>query len=438
MAVDMIDWLYGLQHFGIKLGLDNIRGLLRLLGHPQRAYPSVLIAGTNGKGSVAAMLHAMLNASGRKAGMFTSPHLIHPAERIRIGREEITPEELTRLLRKMKEIIEPAVARGQLEAHPSFFEVITATALEAFRERGAEVAVLEVGLGGRLDATNAVDAALAIIVSIDLDHVKSLGPTVEKIAWEKAGIIKQGRPLVSGAVRQRAVSVLRRIAQQRDAEWIDARLAVSFEAERNGKVTLQSARARYEELQIGLPGRHQIDNARVALAALERIAPDLGLDVDPAAVRAALRAVRWPARLQWIRGNGNFPDLLIDGAHNPAGVETLAGYLRSLGQPPPVLLFGAMHGKLLPQMLAMLAPLADSIVLTRPDVRRAAEPDEVAELARRHLDRVEVVREPARALERAAALAGSERYVLVAGSLYLAGAILASLAEGRAPGAVSM
>ena len=436
--MDMVEWLYSLQHFGIKLGLHNISALLRLLDHPERAYPCVLIAGTNGKGSVAAMLHAMLNASGLTAGMFTSPHLIRPTERIRVGRDEITDADLTRLLKKMKATIEPAVERGDLETHPSFFEVITATALEAFRERSADVAVLEVGLGGRLDATNAVDAALSVIVSIDLDHVKSLGPTVEKIAWEKAGIIKQDVPLISGAVRQRAISVLQRVARERNAEWVDARLAVRFDSERDERVTLRTKSARYEDLRISLPGRHQIDNARVALAALERIAPRLGITIDPDAVRTGLSAVQWPARLQWLRGLPSLPDLLIDGAHNPAGVETLAGYLRSLELPKPVVLFGAMTGKLLPEMLGMLAPLADSFVLTRPDVRRAADPEEVAVLAREYQERVEVVADPAEALQRAAVLAGEHRYVLVAGSLYLAGAILASLEQRRSPGPVAM
>jgi len=436
--MDMIEWLYSLQHFGIKLGLDNIRALLRLLDHPERSFPCILVAGTNGKGSVAAMLHEMLNASGLSAGMFTSPHLIRPTERIRIGREEIDESDLTRLLQRMKATIDPAVARGDLETHPSFFEVITATALEAFRERSTDVAVLEVGLGGRLDATNAVDAALSIIVSIDLDHVKSLGPTVEQIAGEKAGIIKRNRPLVSGAVRQRAISVLRRVAREREAEWIDARLAVRFDSERDGRVTFETGSARHEDLRIGLPGRHQIDNARVALAAFERIAPSLGIAADPDAVRAGLEAVRWPARLQWMRDRGSLPDLLIDGAHNPAGVETLAGYLRALDLPPPVMVFGAMTGKLLPEMLGTLAPLVDSIVLTRPDVRRAADPEEVAVLARERTERVEIVADPAEALRRASELAGGRRFVLVAGSLYLAGEILAALEERHAPGPVAM
>ena len=186
--MESVRWLYDLQHFGVKLGLENIRALLGVLDHPERAYPSVIVAGTNGKGSVAAMLHAMLGAAGVRAGLFTSPHLVRPNERIRIADRDIDDDEFDRLLRRIRRRIEDGLAGGDIEVHPSFFEVITATALEAFRDNELRAAVLEVGLGGRLDATNAVSSDLSVIVNIDLDHVKSLGPTIEQIAGEKAGV----------------------------------------------------------------------------------------------------------------------------------------------------------------------------------------------------------------------------------------------------------
>ena len=224
-----IDWLYGLQHFGIKLGLENIRALLEELEHPERAFRSVLIAGTNGKGSVGAMLQAMLSASGIAPGLFTSPHLVRPNERIRLGDRDIGDCELARRLSCMRGRIEGALGRGALETPPSFFEVITATALEAFGEAGVSIALLEVGLGGRLDATNAVDADVSVVVSIDLDHTKTLGPTLEQIAAEKGGIVRSGRPVVSGVVRQRATGVLQKICREREAPWIDANAATVFE-----------------------------------------------------------------------------------------------------------------------------------------------------------------------------------------------------------------
>lgn len=433
-----IDWLYGLQHFGIKLGLQNISALLDVLGHPERAYPSVLIAGTNGKGSVAAMMHAVLQAAGLRAGMFTSPHLVHPRERIRIGERDIEVGDLCRRLAGMRERIEAGVGRGAIEAHPSFFEVIAATALQSFHDEGVQAALLEVGLGGRLDATNAVDACLSVIVSIDLDHTKSLGATTELIAAEKAGIVKPGRPVISGVVRQQAVSVLQRTCRERGSPLIEAGVAVQLVEESDGAFTLESSRARYERLRLSLGGRHQIHNARVAVAACEQLAEHAGFEIEPRAVRRGLAATRWPGRLQWVRSAGDQPDLLFDGAHNPAGAASLARYLDTLEIAHPVILFGAMQGKLLPQILDALAPFAHRLVLTRPAVRRAAEPEEIAALARERIERVDVVADPAEAFERARDLAGNGRFVLVTGSLYLVGEILGLLEHRDAPGPVSM
>ncbi len=435
---DQIDWLYGLQHFGVKLGLDNIRRLLDVLDHPEAAYPSVSIAGTNGKGSVAAMLHSMLTASGLETGLFTSPHLVRPNERIRLGDEDITGIELERQLRRMRETIASAFERGALETHPSFFEVITATALQSFRDHEVQAALLEVGLGGRLDATNAVDSDLSIIVSVDLDHTKTLGPTLGHIAAEKAGIVRPGTPVISGVVRQQAISVLQRICRERGAPLIDAHLAVRLAGENGSVISLESDRNRYEGIRLRLPGRHQIHNARVAVAAFERFAERVGLDPDPDAVRAGLSAVRWPGRLQWIRGAGGRGDLLLDGAHNPAGALTLATFLRGLSGPPPVVLFGAMNGKQFDAMIEPLGPLVQSVVITRPSVQRAADPDEVAGIIREYVDGVEVVSDPSRALDRARQLAGSKRFVLVTGSLYLVGEILGLLETQSVPGPVSM
>jgi dihydrofolate synthase/folylpolyglutamate synthase len=434
-----IDWLYGLQHFGIKLGLDNIRGLLDALDHPERAYPSALIAGTNGKGSVAAMLHAMLGAAGLKAGLFTSPHLVRPTERIRIGAREIEGAELGRQLGRMRETIEAALEQGNLETHPSFFEVITATALQSFSDHGVRAAALEVGLGGRLDATNAVDGDLSIVVSIDLDHTKTLGASLERIAAEKGGIVKPGKPLVSGVVRQQAIDVLQRICRERGSTWVDANTAARFLAEEDdGTFTLETERNRYDRLRLALAGRHQIHNARVAVVAFERFAARVGLDPEPAAVRDGLAAVRWPGRLQWVRDETDGADLLLDGAHNPAGTGTLASFLAAVDRPAPVAVFGVMHGKLVAEMIEPLARRLHGIVIARPSVRRAADPEEVAAVVRRYVDLVEVVPDPSAAYCRAKELAGTERYVLVTGSLYLIGEILGLLGRRPTPGPVSM
>jgi dihydrofolate synthase/folylpolyglutamate synthase len=433
-----IEWLYGLQHLGIKLGLENIRSLLEILGHPETGYPSVLVAGTNGKGSVSAMLQAILVAAGLRPGLFTSPHLVRPNERIRIGTDDISDADLLVTLRELRETIASSMARGRLEAPPSFFEVITAAALLCFERQRVDAAVLEVGLGGRLDATNAVGAEVAVVVSVDLDHVQTLGTTVERIAGEKAGIVKPGRPLVSGVVRQQPASVLQRVCLERRALLVDARLAVRLVAEQDGTLELQTRRARYAGLRLALEGRHQIDNARVAVAAYECLAERAGWPVEAEAVRGGLASVRWPGRLQWIGACMRRSALLLDGAHNPAGAQVLACYLRARGGPRPVLLFGALKGKQVDPMLAALAPFVEGAVIARPPVDRAADPQDVADLARHHLAHVDTVAEPGPALERACELAGSNRFVAVAGSLYLVGAIL-GLLEGRdVPGPVSM
>ncbi len=433
-----VAWLYSLQQLGVKLGLDNIRLLFEELGHPERAFSSVLVGGTNGKGSVAAMLHAMLLESGVEAGLFTSPHLVRPGERIRIGRQDIAGDELDRHLGRLRQRIVESLGRGRLTAHPSFFEVTTAAALEVFRDRRLRVAVLEVGLGGRLDATNAVEADLSVIVSIDLDHTKILGPTREHIAAEKAGIIKPGRPLVSGVVRQGAVNVLQSACRERGAHWIDALVAARFAGERGDEITLETERRRYPGLRLALAGRHQIHNARVALAAFEAFAERSGIEVSVAAVRRALATVRWPGRLQWVRDPAGGPRLLFDGAHNPAGAATLANYLATLQRPAPVALFAVMQGKLLDGIIESIGPALHGAVITRPSVERAADPHEVAAEVRRHVRCVEVVEDPARGLARARALAGEERFVLVTGSLYLVGEILELIGEERGPGPVSM
>jgi dihydrofolate synthase/folylpolyglutamate synthase len=294
-------------------------------------------------------------------------------------------------------------------------------------------------LGGRLDATNAVDGDLSVVVSIDLDHTKTLGPTLERIAGEKGGIVKPGKPLVSGVVRQQASSVLQRICRERGSTMIDANVAARLVAEEDdGTLTFETDRSRYERLRLALSGRHQIHNARVALAAFELFAARVDVEPDSDAVREGLATVRWPGRLQWVRDETDGTDLLLDGAHNPAGTSTLANFLATVERSAPVAVLGVMHGKLVAEMIEPLAPRLHGVVIARPSVQRAADPEEVATVVRRHVDRVEVVPDPSAAFSRAKELAGSERYLLVTGSLYLVGEILGLLGQRPTPGPVSM
>jgi dihydrofolate synthase/folylpolyglutamate synthase len=415
---DPVSWLYGLQSHGVKLGLEGIRTLLRLLEHPERSYPSVLVGGTNGKGSVSAMLDAMLGASGRRTGLYTSPHLVRPNERIRIAGLDVDTLELHRVLATVRACCERGMAEGTFAAHPSFFEVMTAAALTAFRDAGVDAAVLEVGLGGRLDATNAVEPIVSAIVTIQLDHMETLGTTVEAIALEKAGIIRAGRPLVSGVAQPEVVEVLRARCDALGATWLDARAS-----------HLPSG------ARLALDGTHQRDNARVAAVTYEAFSRQLASDPDPSAVRHGLEAARWPGRLQLLPGA---PSILLDGAHNVAGSEALAAHLALRGGPKPVLLFAAMSDKDIVGLLRPLAPQVASVVATRPAVARAAESRDVAAAARALGLPAGAEAEPARALEMARGLAGPGGLILVAGSLYLVGAVLALHEGGTPPGPVSM
>ena len=266
MAVDQtpVAWLYALQSLGIKLGLEGIRALLELLDRPDRAFPILLVGGTNGKGSVSAMLDALFQAHGRRTGLYTSPHLVRPGERIRLFGADISPRDLDRLLVQVRDACERGVATGALATQPSFFEVMTAAALLAFRDAAVDLAVLEVGLGGRLDATNATEPVVSTIVTVDLDHTAQLGDTLAAIAAEKAGIIRRSRALVSGVRQREALAVLRARCATMSATFIDARTAVGIEDGPRGTYSLRTPVAEYDDLRLPLPGSHQRENARVA------------------------------------------------------------------------------------------------------------------------------------------------------------------------------
>lgn len=427
--------MYSLQNRGIKLGLEGIRALLGLIGHPETAFPCVLVGGTNGKGSVSAMIDAMLAACGRRSGLYTSPHLVRPNERIRIAGADIESRQLDRVLEALREVCESGVASGALAAHPSFFEVITAAALVAFRDARVDVAVLEVGLGGRLDATNAVDPRVSVIVTVDFDHVGRLGASLASIAEEKAGIIRPGRTLITGVEQNEPLEVIRRRCRDLGAPLLLARDQSALDSGPGDRFTVVTSRRRYDDLRLPLAGEHQRSNARVAIVAFEEIARELGITHDAGAVRCGLARVRWPGRLQWIDG---VPPVLLDGAHNAAGAAALARHLDERSGPRPVLLFAAMRDKDLGGILGPLAARADAVVTTQPVVERAAQAAELTSAASRWAP-AEAEPDSALAFARARALAQDRgTFVLVAGSLYLIGEVLAVLNDPDAPGPVSM
>jgi dihydrofolate synthase/folylpolyglutamate synthase len=418
--------------FGIKFGLGTMRALVAEMGHPERTYPTLLIAGTNGKGSVAAYCDAALRASGLRSGRYTSPHLVRVNERIAVDGHDITDREFTLAVRTVRDAAERLVRRGVLEAHPTFFEVLTAAALAHFHCRRVDVAVLEVGLGGRLDATNVVDPVASAIVSVDFDHEVYLGRTLAAIAGEKAGVMRPGRPTVVGPLPREARRTVRARARAMGARVVEARRGVRFStakdprAAADGPIDLRSPSALYAGLR-PLPGAHQRDNLLVAIRLLEE-AREEGLPVDLRRIPGAVARTRWPGRLERVAGD---PPLVLDGAHNPAGARALAAHLA--GGPPFVLVFAAMADKDVRGLARELFPLAAEIVLTRPRVSRAASPDELARrsaLLGAHAHREPSVARALRLARRLARARGPGTAVVVAGSLYLVGAVKALLLRG--------
>jgi dihydrofolate synthase/folylpolyglutamate synthase len=420
-------FLFSLEQFGIKLGLDQIRGLLDALGRPDRAFPSILIAGTNGKGSVAAMVERGLRAAGCRTGRYTSPHLVHLEERFAIDGEPLRVDRVDQVA------VQIQAASRSLPAPPSFFEATTALALEAFRQQAIEVAVLEVGLGGRLDATNAVDPIAVAITSVDFDHEAWLGSTIEAIAREKAGIIKPGVVTVLGPNPPEVDEVVAAACTAAGAPLVRAADATVEDAgltDGHARVTVQTPTREYRGITLSLAGRHQVPNALVAMRLLEELSARTPFHVSPTAVRTAVEDVRWPARLERIRGRGL--DLLIDGAHNPAGARALAAYLSEVYARPLPMVVGIMADKHAEAMVAALAPAASHLAFTAANTPRAARPADLAALAARFAPDRPVVSfdQPADAIRYAA---GFGSPVVVAGSLYLAGEVRAEFSPTRSP-----
>ena len=417
-----------LERLGIKFGLENIEGLAEELGRPERCYHSILVAGTNGKGSTAALLESVLRSAGYCTGRYTSPHLVRLEERMMVAGELISAEELASVVERVSDIATRLRSREKLLTEPTFFEVTTACAFEFFRRKGVEVAVLEVGMGGRWDATNIVPASMTIITRIGLDHERFLGDTLEAIASEKAATIKPGCPVVVGALSREALEVVRAQAERQGSPLFETQKETRVEAETvhgNQKVRLVTPEAVYEELLLPLLGAHQVENLAVAVRAAE-IASSVGLAVSREAVRSGVADTQWEARLEKVGGR---PSLLIDSAHNPLGAAALARYLASQSNHRRVLLFALMDDKSIPGILEPLVPHVRAVVATRPPNRREKDPQSVVDWAIEKGLAAEAIEPTDRALARARELAGEDGEVVVAGSTFLAGEVKQILAE---------
>jgi dihydrofolate synthase/folylpolyglutamate synthase len=425
--MDPLDALLALEHLGIKFGLENIRALCAALGHPQNRYRSVIIAGTNGKGSVTAMTDRALTAAGHRAGRYTSPHLIQLEERFAIDGVPVSADTLRRVAGDVLLAAERLRSAGGLAADPTFFEVCTAIAFEIFRRNNVDAAVLEVGMGGRFDATNVAEPCAAAITTVDFDHERFLGHTIAEIAFEKAGVIKPGMTVVVGEVKPDALDVISSRCREQGAHLVIAGEGVTTAVSiADGRTLLEvrtPARA-YPPMRLALRGRHQVVNAIVAIRVLEAL-PALGIDVPPDAIVAGLTTARWPGRLDLVQlADGS--QVLLDAAHNPAGAGALADYLAEVFPQRLPIVFGAMRDKDAGAMLAHLAPRASRFIVTEPPNPRAAAAAALAHLAAAaaHAVPVDVVPDPGEALKRAFEYGP---LVVAAGSIFLAGDLLRRL-----------
>lgn len=415
------------QH-GVKFGLESIRALCAALGHPERACPSLLVAGTNGKGSVTAMAATALSAAGHRTGRYTSPHLVRLEERFVIDGHPVASQALEEGAARVLDVERRCVESGTLQAPVTFFEITTATAFEVFRRCGVEVAVLEVGMGGRLDATNAADPSVTAITSIALDHTRFLGDTLGAIAFEKAGTMRTGRPTVLGPLPAEAYEVIAHVARERGVPLVEAEAGTHWHRDLlpNGrtKLTLSTPEADYGTVTLALRGRHQVSNAIVAVRLLEE-ANRAGVTVSREAIATGLSEASWPARLQEI----SLPDdrcVLLDAAHNPAGAATLADYLREVSAPRVPFVFGAMRDKDVVDMLRVLEPCASRFVFTQAQSPRAMPAGELVAQGRAAgvAIPVSVVPDTREALREA--LDGATM-VVVAGSMFVIGELLPHL-----------
>ncbi len=404
-----------------KFGLVNIRTLVEVLGNPHSASPSIHIAGTNGKGSTASMLDSILRVSGFRTGLYTSPHLERINERIRIGGEDISEEKFAAAWTRVEAVIESLLASGKLAAHPTYFECITALAFVAFAEASVNFAVYEVGLGGRLDATNIVEPQVAVITSVDFDHESFLGYSIEEIAAEKAGIIKTGAWVASSVERPEARAVIRARCHEVGARLVEVDDAWQVEVTgASGGCYRAIARSPVSKITLepSLAGRFQIRNALAAATAAQLLA-ERGFPVRDEAIEQGIHSARWPGRLERLQEH---PTVFLDGAHNPSGATQLLAFWKENLQGHRILLvYGAMRDKAVDEIAGLLFPAADLVILTQPLQPRAISAPLLAEMTGHLAKSSLVIPDPAEALRHALDIASPDDAIFATGSLYLVG-----------------
>lgn len=423
-----------------KFDLAHMRALLAALGHPEKRFASVLVAGTNGKGSTAATLASILQASGLKSGLYTSPHLVHINERIRVNGEPIGDDDFALLHDVVGRTAERLVTEGDLPWHPSFFEMLTAMAFEHFARVRPDVAVLEVGMGGRLDATNVVEPRVSVITDIALDHQKYLGDTIVEIAREKAGIIRPGGAVVTLPQLPEANDVIGNTVLDLGARAVNAvpfvppvspsstpYLSPGTQCSVEGSRLLMQ-RYPLEVLreailvESALVGRHQLRNVALAIAAAVELREQGLTQITAQTIERGIRETRWPGRFQIVPGDGSTPEYVLDVAHNPAGAWALRSTLSAAFEDRPItLVFGVLRDKAVAEIAEILFPIAEHVIVTHANNPRSASADEIRQAASRVAGDVRQAPDMASALEDAGKIAGREGLVVVTGSIYIVG-----------------
>lgn len=442
-----VEQLYALGHElagtpSYKFDLAYVRAMLEAIGHPERRFPGVLIAGTNGKGSTAATLSSILRVAGYRTGLYSSPHLVRINERIRLNGESISDAEFGAIYERVEQTAQQLLAGGKLPWHPSFFEMLTVMAFEYFASVAVDIAVLEVGMGGRLDATNVVDPLVSVIADISLDHQKYLGDTITEIAREKAGIIRKNGMVVTLPQHPEANDVIGRAILENEARAVSAvqyvpPVSPGAAAYLAGRVTAAPGRNRYpllvmgEEIEVDSPlaGRHQLRNIALAIAAAEELR-QFGFKVTPRQIEQGIRETRWPGRFQVLPPSEatHGREMVLDVAHNPAGVWALRSTLsETFPDRELTLVFAAMRDKAIQEMADILFPIAAQVVVTQVANPRAATTAELTQAALRTGAVVYAEQTVAAALARAGEVSTPDGLIVVTGSIFLVGEAMTEL-----------
>jgi len=409
-----LDYLYRLEKFGMIFGLTQVERILEAIGNPHREVQAIHIGGTNGKGSTAAMMASILHREGYQIGLYTSPHLIRFTERIKINGKEIEKEEVAELAGWMKERIESAGITPPF----TFFDFTTAMSLLYFKQKMVDLAVLEVGLGGRLDSTNVIDPLLSVITNIAKDHEEYLGKSILKIAGEKAGIIKKGRPLITAATQPQVLRFFSKVCREKGAPYF--RVGKEFRCVQSGErnFNYEGLHRKLWGIYLNLSGSHQIINATTAFGAIE-VLEDLGYPVSNEAMIEGLKEVEWPGRLETVCSS---PRVILDGAHNPAGALVLKEALeKEFPHHHLILLIGMMKDKDFESMLDLLAPLAHHIILSQPHLDRAAPPALLKKALGKNGARAEIIEDLKDAIDKGLAMTKEQDLLCITGSLYTVG-----------------